>query len=164
MAEPECALTLSGRPPARAQKADIPPDLVGVWVIRKTLPTTTIVTMDEAQAQAIVGTEIEYTRESFRWKSLSVSRPFVNTYLVDSSDFTESNSGTGSGAASHVTFEDIGIRGGRARCVSIYHQYPDRDMPSDHCGVQIPGDAVLFKNPHTIVFDLCGWWFEAYRK
>ncbi len=164
IAEPECALTSSALPPSRARRADIPAELVGLWVIQKILPTMSLVTMDDAQATAILGSEIEYTRHSFRWKHLLVSNPFVNTYLVNSTDFTRSNSGTGSGAASHVTFEDLGIRGDRARCVSIYHQYPDRDMPSDRCGVPIPGDAVLFKSALTIVFSVCGWWFEAYRK
>ncbi len=164
IAEPECALTPSALPPSRARRVDIPPELVGVWVILKILPTATMVTMDDAQARALLGTEIEYTRQSLRWNHQLVTRPFVNSYLVDSADFTRSNSGTGSGAASHVTFEDLGIRSERARCVAIYHPYPDSEKLSDRCEVPIPGDAVLFKSARSIVFDVCGWWFEAYRK
>ncbi|MGA7289712.1 MAG: hypothetical protein WBX02_16535, partial [Terriglobales bacterium] len=45
---------------------NIPQELVGKWIVQRELPARTISCWGEKEAKAILGTEIEYTTDSFR--------------------------------------------------------------------------------------------------
>ncbi len=69
---------------------NIPQELVGKWVIQRELPMRTISCWGEKEAKAIIGTEIEYTADSFRWKHIVVKHPTVTVAVVSAEQFQSS--------------------------------------------------------------------------
>jgi hypothetical protein len=137
---------------------NIPKELVGKWVILRELPTRTISCWGEKEAKAIIGTEIEYTADSFRWKHMVVEHPSVTVAVVGADQFERENSSP-SVNGSQVSFRQLGIDATKTKQVSINHQ------PAEITGAttEIPGDEVLLKNRNVIVFSVCNIYFEAKR-
>jgi hypothetical protein len=75
MKHPFCCLILLVGSTLAAQ--NIPQELVGKWIIQRELPTRTISCWGEKEAKAIIGSEIEYTTESLRWKQIVVKHPLL---------------------------------------------------------------------------------------
>ena len=65
----------------------IPSELWGRWVIRRELPTSTITCWGETEARAIIGTEIEYRADSFRWKDKIARHPTADVSVVTAKQF-----------------------------------------------------------------------------
>ena len=151
-----CSLILLAGGAASAQQ--MPQELVGKWVIQRELPTKTISCWGEEEAKAIVGSEIEYTPDSFRWKSTVVKHPAVEVRVVSAEGFERENSSP-SVNGSQVSFRELGINAPDAKHVSIPHQPADITKAT----TEIPGDEVLLKNDNTIVFSVCNLYFEAKR-
>ncbi len=152
-----CSLILLAGSMLAAQ--DIPQELVGKWVVQRELPTRTISCWGEKEAKAIIGTEIEYTVDSFRWKHTVVKHPTVTVAVVSAEQFQhESSSPSVNG--SQVSFRQLGIDAPEMKQVSINH------APAEIAGAttEIPGDDVLLKNPNAIVFSVCNVYFEAKRR
>lgn len=142
-------------PPPRT----IPEQIWGKWVVSRELPTTTISCWDEAEAKkTLLGTEIEYSREVFRWKEVVTNHPVAEAKIVNAEHFHDDNSGKGSNS-SQVTFRQLGITASEAMQISIQHS-PARITGGT---VEIPGDEVLLKNKDTIIFAACNIYFEAKR-
>jgi len=78
---------------AVAGAQSIPTELRGKWVIEREVPTSPISRWGEKEAKIIVGTEIEYMADSFRWKHIVVNRPTVNVTLLSAEPFHDENSG-----------------------------------------------------------------------
>lgn len=137
---------------------NIPQELVGKWVIQRELPTRTISCWGEKEAKAIIGTEIEYTIDSLRWKHVVVKHPTVTVAVVNAEQFERDNSSP-SVNGSQVSFRQLGMKVLETKQVSINH------APAKITGAttEIPGDDVLLKNRNAIVFSVCNLYFEAKR-
>jgi len=151
-----CFLILLAGGAASAQQ--MPHELVGKWIIQRELPARTISCWGEEEAKAIVGSEIEYTPDSFRWKSTVVKHPAVEVRVVSAEGFERENSSP-SVNGSQVSFRELGINAPDAKQVVISHQPAEITKTT----TEIPGDEVLLKNEDTIVFSVCNLYFEAKR-
>lgn len=142
-----------------ATAQEIPSQLRGTWVVKRELPATTISCWGESDAKKLIGTEIEYAAYSFRWKAIVTDHPTVQSRVVSAEQFHEENSSP-SANGSQVYFRQLGIAAPRVTEITLGH------VPADITGatVEIPGDAVLIKDPDTIVFSVCGVYFEAHRR
>lgn len=143
---------------SRLAAQSVPQELVGRWVIQRELPTRTISCWGEKEAKAIIGTEIEYTADSFRWKDVIVKHPTITVAVVSANQFQRENSSP-SVNGSQVSFRQLGIDAPKMKQVSINH------APAETTGAttEIPGDDVLLKNHNAIVFSVCNVYFEAKR-
>src|SRR5579863_8630953 len=86
---------------------DIPQQLQGKWIIRRILPAHTISCWTYAEGRRLIGTEIEYTRDTLRWKDRVASHPSVAVSELSADQFFQEYSGSGS----RVTFAQLGIHG-----------------------------------------------------
>ena len=118
---------------------NIPQELVGKWVIQRELPTRTISCWGEKEAKAIIGTEIEYTADSFRWKHIVVKHPTVAIAVVSAEQFQRENSSP-SVNGSQVSFRQLGIDAPEMKQVSINHE-PARDYRRYHGNTRRRGFA-----------------------
>jgi hypothetical protein len=136
----------------------IPKEILGKWVVSRELPTTTISCWGDAEAKTLLGTEIEYSTEVFRWKNVVTNHPVAKVRIVSAEKFHDDNSGQGSDS-SQITFRQLGIKASQAVEISIQHP------PASITGatVEIPGDDVIVKDKDTIVFSVCNVYFEATR-
>jgi hypothetical protein len=151
------AVGLIGVTPTPGQT--IPQQLWGRWVVTREIPTSTISCWGSAEAKTLLGTEIEYTKETFRWKNAVTEHPVTETKIVSTQQFHDDNSGQGSNS-SDVTFRQLGIKAKQATQISIHHS-----PASVAAGTtEIPGDEVLWKDSHTLIFSVCNVYFEAKRK
>jgi hypothetical protein len=151
-----CSLILLASSVLAAQ--NIPQELVGTWVIQRELPTRTISCWGEKEAKPLIGSEIEYTADSFRWKHIVVKHPTVAVAIVSAEQFQRENSSP-SVNGSQVSFRQLGIHPLEIKQVSVNHE------PAEITGAttEIPGDVVLLKNRNAIVFSVCNVYFEAKR-
>jgi len=136
----------------------IPEELWGKWIIRRELPTSTISCWGEDDARAIIGTEIEYKADFFRWQHEVGRGLAARVAIVTAKQFHDENSG-GSVNSSQVSFRQLGISTATARQVTIDHD-PAKITAAT---TEIPGDVVLLKNHNTIIFSVCNLFFEASR-
>jgi Surface antigen variable number repeat len=143
---------------ATAQAQTIPEQIWGKWVISRKIPTTTISCWDEAEAKTLLGTQIEYSSEVFRWKDVVTAHPTAEAKMVSAEQFHDDNSGKGSNS-SQITFRQLGITAKQVMLISIHHP------PANITGgtIEIPGDEVLVKNKDAIIFAACNVYFEAKR-
>src|SRR2546428_58498 len=93
---------------AAPQAKTIPMELWGRWVIARVLPTTTISCWGDSEAKAILGTEMEYSADLFRWKDVITRRPTALVEVVSAERFHDDNSGRGTNS-SQVTFQQLGL-------------------------------------------------------
>lgn len=140
---------------AAPQTQTIPEDIWGRWVVSREIPTKTISCWGEADAKKLLGTEIEYSGEVFRWKDVVTTHPVAETKMISAEQFHDNNSGS----SSQITFSQLGIKSKNAMQISIHHP------PANLTGatIEIPGDEVLVKNKDTIIFSACNVYFEAKR-
>jgi hypothetical protein len=140
------------------QGQTIPEQIWGKWVVARQIPTTTISCWGAAEAKTLLGTEIEYSAEVFRWKDVVTTHPVAEARIVSAEQFHDDNSGKGSNS-SQITFRQLGIKAKQAMIISIRH--PQAEITGGT--IEIPGDEVLVKNKGTIVFAACNLYFEAKR-
>ena len=143
---------------ASAVGQSIPQELWGKWIIRRELPASTISCWSDEEAKAILGSEIEYTAESFRWKSSIEKHATAISVIVTADQFHDENSGKGANS-SQVSFGQLGIQKEAARQVTIKHGLAVAMGATS----EIPGEAVLLKSRNAIVFSVCNVYFEARR-
>lgn len=136
----------------------IPKELWGTWIVSREIPTTTISCWGEKEAKTLIGTELEYSVGFFRWQKVVTENPKAETTTVAATQFHDENSG-GSANGSQVTFQQLGIGAEKATHVTIQH--PDAEITGST--VEIPGDNVLIKDQHTIIFSVCNVYFQAER-
>jgi hypothetical protein len=140
------------------QGQTIPEQIWGKWVVTRQIPTTTISCWGAAEAKTLLGTEIKYSAEVFRWKDVVTAHPTAKAKMVSAEQFHDDNSGKGSNS-SQITFHKLGITAKQVMLISIHHP------PGNITGgtIEIPGDEVLVKNKDTIIFAACNVYFEAKR-
>jgi hypothetical protein len=138
---------------------DIPAQLQGKWIIKRVLPTSTISCWSYKEARRLVGTEIEYTSDTLRWKDRVASHPLVAVSVVSAEQFHRENSGGGA-ADSQVTLGQLGIQMANATQVVLTHP----DIKPIWSAYEIPGDKVLIKDETTIIFQVCNVYLEARRE
>jgi hypothetical protein len=141
-----------------ANAEDIPVEIQGKWVVTRIIPTRTITCWDQRQADGLIGTEIEYTSESLRWKDLLATHPLVGISEMSAEEFYRKYSG--GPADSQVDFKQLGIKAATVRRIILTHEQL-KDLGGEFV---IPGDEVLVKDPNTIIFSVCNVYFEARRK
>lgn len=134
----------------------VPQELRGKWRVRRILPADTISCWGESEAKKLIGTELEYTADLFRWKDQLVSHPLVKVTVVTADEFQKEYSGSGS----FVDFSRLGIRASQVTRIQIDHP------PAEITGgtIEIPGDEVLIRDPNSIVISVCNVYFEASRE
>jgi hypothetical protein len=136
----------------------IPKQLWGKWVIHRQISTRTIACWGDKEARKLIGTEIEYKPDSFRWKNVVTDKPSATKKTVTAQEFQKENSGGGAND-SQVSFKDLGILQPAADLILIQH--PDAHITT--ATTEIPGDSVLVKSEKKIVFSVCNVYFEADR-
>jgi hypothetical protein len=137
----------------------VPKELWGTWTVRRVVPATAVSCWNEKQAKKLVGTELEYSADLFRWDKIVTNHPTAEVTTVSAEQFAKDNSGMGANS-SQVTFEQIGIAAKEATQVLIAH--PRANVTGTT--IEIPGDAVLIKDQNTVIFSVCNVYFEAVRK
>jgi hypothetical protein len=135
---------------------NIPRELYGTWTVRRVLPASTISCWGQDQADRLIGTEIEYSADTLRWKDQGAVIPEVEVKTVTADQFMADNSGS----QSYVDFKVLGIQANQTTEISLNHPNSKEWEGTS----EIPGDNVLIKNPDTIVFSVCNVYFEAERK
>ena len=155
---PGCTSATQTNPAVTTPAQRIPQQLGGKWVVTREIPTTTISCWGSAEAKTLLGTEIEYSRNLFRWKNVVTEHPVTESAVVSAEQFHNDNSGQGSNS-SQVTFRQLGIKEKQAMQITIHHP------PATITGaiIEIPGDEVLVKNQDTIIFAAGNVYFEANR-
>jgi uncharacterized protein YecT (DUF1311 family) len=138
----------------------IPQELLGKWIVRKVVVTDTVGCLDSKQAQALLGAEIEYRADSFRWKTTNVQSSGSSTNLIGAQEFAQGNSGSGS----HLDFNQLGIAASAVEQVTINHPNVKLAELSQSGSAAVPGESVLVEGPNTIIFDVCNTYFEARRE
>jgi hypothetical protein len=141
-----------------AAAQEIPKELLGKWQITRILPTSGLSCWGDEEAQAIVGTEIEYGPSTLRWKDLITRYSGVSVRQISAQQFHDENSGQGRNS-SQITFAQLGIE--KAKTIQIDIKHPAGDVTG--ATTEIPGDSVLLKDQNTIVFSVCGISFAAER-
>ena len=138
----------------------VPQELLGKWKIRKVLLTDTKSCLDSKQVQILVGTEIEYRADSFRWNTTSVKSSGAFANLISAQEFAQDNSGNGS----RVDFNQLGIVESAVKQITINH--PDVTIAelSQSGSNAVPGESVLVEAPNTIILEVCNTYFEAHRE
>ena len=138
----------------------IPQELLGKWIIRKVLPSDTVTCLDSKQVQTLVGTEVEYRADGFRWKNITVRSSGTSTNMIGAQEFVQANSGS----QLHVDFSQLGIAASAVKQITISH--PDVTIPelSQSGSGLVPGERVLVEAPNTIILEICSTYFEAQRK
>jgi hypothetical protein len=144
---------------ASSAAKDIPTELRGKWKVAREIRTSTISCWGSKEAKQLIGTEIEYSADSLRWKDRVARDPQVAVSSITAEQFQRDYSGGGS-AGSQVTFKQLGIRSVATALVVLSH--PDIEPIND--AAELPGDTVLFKGKDKIVFSVCNVYFEAHRK
>lgn len=141
-----------------AAEQAIPTQLRGKWVVKRVLPTSTISCWSEEEGKKLIGTEIEYSADSFRWRDQLVMRPSVKVRRITSQQFHDEYSGGGANS-SQISFSQLGIRRRSATQIELCH------APASLTGAtgEIPGDNVLIKDANMLVFSVCNVYFEARR-
>ena len=152
-----CSLILLAGGVLAAQ--NIPQQLLGKWVIQRELRARTISCWGEKEARAIIGTQIEYTADSFSWNHIVVKHPPVDVRVVSAEQYERENSSP-SVNGSQVSFRQLGINAPEAKQVTVNHAPAEITRAT----TEIPGDVVLLKNRNTIVFSVCNLYFEAKRR
>jgi uncharacterized protein len=143
------------------KKADapIPQQLWGKWVIGKVVPTRNVSCWDQRQADALVGTNLEYRADAFAWNGKTISNSGSKTSTLQAKDFESNNGGSG-GAAD---FHQLGIQSNAVLQIEIQH--PDASVydKSAECCAEIPGETVMITGDRTFIFGVCGVYYGASR-
>jgi len=138
----------------------IPQELLGKMDRSEVVVTDTVGCLDSKQAQALLGAEIEYRADSFRWKTTNVQSSGSSTNLIGAQEFAQGNSGSGS----HLDFNQLGIAASAVEQVTINHPNVKLAELSQSGSAAVPGESVLVEGPNTIIFDVCNTYFEARRE
>ncbi len=152
-----CAVFLNLVPCTTAQA--IPEQLRGKWIVERVLPTSTISCWGNRESKQLIGTEIQYSADSFQWKNMVTAHPDVTVVIVSASQFQSEHSGGGA-SGSKVSFRQLGIRAAVATQIILGH--PDASITG--ATTEIPGDTLLMKNQDAIIFSVCNVYFEARRE
>jgi hypothetical protein len=137
----------------------IPAQLVGKWTVRRIVPTRTISCWGAKESRRLIGTQIEYDSDFFRWRNVSTHVTHVRVDHVTAEEFHDENSGGGA-ADSQVSFGELGIKSNSIEQLTIEH--PAANLTG--ATIEIPGDRVMLKDPTTIIFSVCNVYFEAKRR
>ena len=104
----------------------------------------------------MIGTELAYSAQSFRWKNIRTKNPTATTRTLTAQQFHDENSGGGCNS-SQVTFAQRGLKTDQVLESKISHPYAGIAGPTS----EIPGDTVLSTDKNTIIFSVCTIYFEA---
>lgn len=134
----------------------IPDQLVGRWIVKRMLPTTTISCWSKKDADGFIGTILQYSPNLFRWKDVVVKNPRVEISVLSAAQFHIRFS-SASASGSQVDFKQLGISGDHVMMIDFLHS------PANITGstIEIPGDRVFLRDASTIIVTVCNMYFEA---
>jgi hypothetical protein len=147
------------RTPENYTAQTVPKELWGKWVVRRAMSTTTISCWGDEDAKKLIGTEVEYSPDFFRWQKIVTKNPTAEVKTISAKQFHDENSGQGTNN-SQVTMGQLGIKADKVKEVVIQH--PAANITG--ATTEIPGDDILVKHKNTIVFSVCSFYFEAERR
>lgn len=133
--------------------APMPARLAGAWTITRILPTGNVSCWDEKQAQALLGTRLEYRTGSMRWRDHEVPLLDIIIRSITADEFIQE------GGHPPPTFKELGIRAPNVTEVDLQHE--DADITG--ASTEVPGDTILLAAPNRIVVTACGVYYEATR-
>jgi hypothetical protein len=142
-----------------AHAQPIPSIVWGKWIVKRVLPTRAISCWGKKEAGGVIGTELEYSPEAFRWHQTVTKNPVTEATTIAAQQFHDEHSGGGA-YDSQVTFEQLGIR--KPQVVQILIHHPPASITGGT--IDIPGDSILVKDQNTIIFSVCNVYFEARRR
>jgi len=137
----------------------VPRILWGKWIVKRALHTSTLSCWGDREAKGLIGTELEYSSEVFRWQKTVTKNPDTETTTITAQQFHDENSGGGANS-SQVTLRQLGIK--EQQVVQIVIDHPPASITEGT--VEIPGDRVLVVNQNTIILSVCNVYFEARRR
>lgn len=140
-----------------APSTHVPKELWGKWKVSRVLPTTTISCWGNEQARQIIGTEIEYTRDSLRWEKTIQKDLHITARTVGARQFMGENLGGGE-HGNYVDFKQLGIH--KEETLEVTLEGSVGELGAN----ETPGALVLLKSPNKIVFSVCNVYFEAQRE
>lgn len=140
------------------QSQTMPKEIFGKWIVIRVIPATTISCWDDSQARMLLGTEIQYSSEVFRWKNIVTKNPVAKTTVVTAQQFHDQRSGQGRDS-SQITFRELGIKANDVTEIVTLH--PPANITRET--TEIPGDTVLVRDANTLIFAVCNVYFEARR-
>jgi hypothetical protein len=142
-------------PSSRAARAE---RRLGHSIVAPQLPAAKTSCGGEAEAQKLIGSELAYSAQSFRWRNIRTRNPSATARTLTARQFYDENSGGGCNS-SQVTFAQLGIKTDQVFELKISH--PDASITG--ATSEIPGDSVLSRDKNTLIFSVCDIYFEAKR-
>jgi hypothetical protein len=136
----------------------VPGQLSGRWIVKEIVPTTTISCWPQSAVDEFIGTELQYSRDAFKWKDVATKNPRIENSVLKAEQFHDLFSG-GNASGSQVNFKQLGISQESIVMIEILH--PPAEITG--CTVEIPGDTVFLKDANTIIVYVGGYFFEAKR-
>jgi len=135
----------------------VPKGIWGDWmIVTRQLPATTISCWGEAEAHKLIGTELAYSAQSFRWKNIRTKNPTATARTLTAQQFHDENSGRGFDS-SQVSFAQLGIKTEHVLEIKISHP----EASTTGATSELPGDTVLSRDKNTIIFSVCNIYFET---
>ena len=74
---------------ASSAAKDIPVELRGKWKVTREIPTKTISCWGSKEAKQLIGTEIEYSADSLRWKDRVARDPKVAVSSITAKQYNQ---------------------------------------------------------------------------
>ena len=142
---------------ARGQER-LPQQVAGTWRITRVLPAQSgTACWTEKEAQPLVGSLLDYSQHSMRWRGGTVALHGITTRAVTSAELADEAPAGAGRAALRLT--DLGIGAKGVTEVNLQHE----DMDITGATTEVPGDSVLVAGPGRIVVSACGVYLEARR-
>ena len=136
----------------------LPQQVAGTWRITRVLPAHSgSACWTEKEAQPLVGSLLDYSQHSMRWRGGTVPLRGITTRSVSSADLADEAPAAAGRPA--VTLMDLGNQAKGVTEVNLQHD----DMDITGATTEVPGDSVLVAGPGRIVVSACGVYMEARR-
>jgi hypothetical protein len=146
-------------PTKATSAAQVPAELIGKWRVARELRTNNITCWDDKQAHTLIGTEIEYGKDSLQWGKTHLKVQHVRKATFDAEQFLREYSGSGGG----VRFHDLGVVTPTVNVLQIQHADIEWKDSNGNAQYEIPGDWALLRDRNSIVISVCSVYFEAQR-
>jgi hypothetical protein len=136
-----CSLAMAGK-----AQAQLPKQLAGCWLTTRALHTSNVQSLSPSETQSFIGRKLRFSRSLARSGDAVLHAPEYYVRQVKDSDFAD---------AFQIRLKDIGIAADSAVEVDIYREKNQL--------TEFPGNLLLLKNKHSLLWNWRGTVFEARR-
>jgi hypothetical protein len=143
--------------PQQVPLTQVPRQIWGTWRIAQIISTRTISCFDEKQARSLLGTQVYYSAQIFRWRNLVTKKFLAATRQITAQQFMKEY--YGGPADSQVDFKQLGIKKPSVSQITLTHAEANIFDGT----IEIPGDQILVKDTNTIIISVCNIYFKAFR-